>query len=320
MTTIGLILVGFSTFILISFFACYKWTKNFFDSYWFFLTFGIIGLIYFVAGRWGFDIKNLIDAGGVQGICNNILNYEFNNFSNGLNHDSSLLISKALLLDMCPFMCLVMSIAFICDPKRKFVKIISPWCIFGGAITLFGGILFENVPSGLNIAEYIFVGSANPNNRLYFIMHFYLLIIGTIALFASKRFSLNSFLYSCIFASIYLIYVKIMVEVTHCNWNATGMVANDWYGNGEYGTVGDVLKLSFPTIQFVGYAGVFLTIVVLVILKSILCFDMEKRIYIFDEIWLKIFPFLYWWILACSTKYNFFKLKMYQKIGYKFKK
>lgn len=309
MSSSGLILVGITLFITISFFVCYPWTRKVFDSYWFYLTIGIIGLVYFVAGRWGFDIANLIQAGGLQGVLNSPSNHLGMQVNNDLDYESSILVSKAFLLDMCPFMCLCLAITFIADPKRKALKVIAPWAIFGGTITLFGGVLFEAIPANMSYAEYIFVGQTDPNNRLYFIMHFYLFVFGIIGLVASQRLSLNDFLYSCIYASLYLIYVKVMVDQTHCAWNATGMVANDWL-NGEYKAVYDVLQLGFPAIQAVGYLAVFLVIIIFVLLKTWICYDPYKKIHIIDRIYIKWFPSLSIYAAHADLKWALFQTKV----------
>jgi hypothetical protein len=47
-------------------------------------------------------------------------------------------LSDVLLLDMCPFMGMVIPILFIFDKKKKILLPIAPWAIFGGALSLFG--------------------------------------------------------------------------------------------------------------------------------------------------------------------------------------
>lgn len=267
-----------------------------------------------MAGRWGLDIANLIQAGGIQNIVHNLTNYNQYDYQLGLNQPSSVLVSKAFLLDMCPFMCLCLALSFIVDKHKKAIKVIAPWAIFGGAITLFGGVLFSELPPHLSLGEYIFVGQTSPNNRLYFIMHFYLFVFGIIGLVSAKRFSINDFLYSCLYASLYLIYVKIMVIYTHCEWNATGMVANDWY-RGEYRAVYEVLQLSFPAIQGVSYFGVFLVIVIMILLKSWICFDPAKKINVINPIYIKMFPIIYVWATKTNMRWYLWKAKLKRRFS-----
>jgi hypothetical protein len=58
--------------------------------------------------------------------------------SRPINDD--IIVSRGLLLDICPFCAFVISIAVIIDPTRKIAKIIAPFALFGGLITILGGI------------------------------------------------------------------------------------------------------------------------------------------------------------------------------------
>jgi hypothetical protein len=66
------------------------------------------------------------------------------------------------------------------DPTRKFAKIIAPFALFGGLITILGGIGDEFQDSDVSVWRYIFVGdSLNP---MYFMMHYINVLVGALVL------------------------------------------------------------------------------------------------------------------------------------------
>jgi hypothetical protein len=61
-------------------------------------------------------------------------------------------VSKGMLLDLCPFVAIAMPVLMIVDPSRKLLTIIAPYAIFGGMITLFGELIFTDEDPSLNAA------------------------------------------------------------------------------------------------------------------------------------------------------------------------
>jgi hypothetical protein len=55
-------------------------------------------------------------------------------------YSDGIVVSRGLLLDLCPFCAIALPTLMIIDPSRKTLRIIAPFAIFGGLITLFGGI------------------------------------------------------------------------------------------------------------------------------------------------------------------------------------
>jgi hypothetical protein len=63
----------------------------------------------------------------------------FKDFLQG-NNMESIVVSRGLLLDLCPFCAISLPTLMIIDPTRKSLRVVAPFAIFGGLITLFGGI------------------------------------------------------------------------------------------------------------------------------------------------------------------------------------
>jgi hypothetical protein len=73
-------------------------------------------------------------------------------------NDSGIGTSRGLLLDICPFCAFAICVSIITDPTRKLAKIIAPFALFGGLITILGGIGDELALNDGSIAHYIFWG------------------------------------------------------------------------------------------------------------------------------------------------------------------
>lgn len=109
MTTLGIGLIVFTICFSLLIIIVLPFLKVKRYSYYIYLVINLAWLIYFLATRWGPYIKNLIDSGGIQYLKDNW------SFLNPANY--SVYVSKALLLDMCPFLGLVLPITIIFDRK-----------------------------------------------------------------------------------------------------------------------------------------------------------------------------------------------------------
>lgn len=256
---IGLILTIITTLIIILIFVFNHKTKKVFGSYWFYLITSIGFLIYFIFSRWLVDLKSWI-------------NHDDKNYLGGID----VVKSKVLLLDMCPFGFVVLSTCLIFDYKRYFASAISYFGIVGGAVTIFGQIMFEGVGTGysswltlknMSWAQYTF------ENQMYFMMHFYLLIMSIIVLLNSKSFNLSKIIVSHIYAITFFVYISIMVFTLDIKWNATGIVENDWSSFGEYSVLGSMLNLVWPWDPIVVFLFVWLLIVLLIFVRNIMVLD-----------------------------------------------
>ncbi|MCQ2957014.1 MAG: DUF5378 domain-containing protein [Mycoplasmoidaceae bacterium] len=96
-------------------------------------------------------------------------------FTDPGRYDQSVQISKAFLLDMCPFAALFMCVSLIADPTRKVARSFAPIALVGGLITI-GSLAFDGEGGIPELsAQYIFFGT--QGNECYFIMHFIQIVL-----------------------------------------------------------------------------------------------------------------------------------------------
>ncbi len=243
--------------------------NNFFDkvfnNYYAMSILGIVFFIYFWVIRYQEDVMNLING-------TSLINGEYNSSLD--NNTTNIKISKVFLLDLCPFVAILFSILLTFDRQRNVLKIIAPYAFFGGAITIFGQIMWEGVGTANNNFytvtngwDFIF------GNEAYFLMHYFTLVTSLIIIMNSKGFGLSSFIYVVIFPLSYFAYIMIFVTQFGVTRNATGLVQGDWVG-GQYQMVWEIFgKLSFPYIVVLCYSLVAIYIFSTLLLRNIFIFD-----------------------------------------------
>lgn len=241
--SVGLVLCLITILIVGIEFAISPFCKKVLTSYYFYATVGMLLLIYIICGRYFDDWYAYF-------------------FVEDQNLLPSYAISKALLLDLCPFACFFLCLLLIVDPKRQIVKYIAPFAIFGGCITLFGEILFV-VEDNYTIDaiwswKWILFGT-NPN-EMYFMIHFIQVILGSLILINTKIVWKWSILFGFVFWFCYMSYILIIVNTCEVTENATGMVEYDWI-EGQYSGVASFLPLPFPWIAIVGFSMVTVVII-----------------------------------------------------------
>lgn len=257
---IGLYCAIFTILSILIVLAFNKKTKALFDSYFFYAITGTIAFVYFIAFRWSWDLKDWIDGND-------------NNYLGGMG----VIKSKVLLLDLCPFLAFFLPIGMVFDKERKWIPYIGFFGIVGGSVTIFGQIAFEAVgngaPSWANLIpnttwwEYIFF------NKLYFIMHWFIIFISVILIMNSKCLSWKSVAISHIFAIIFFSYVSIIALSLNITNNATGIVPGDWAPNGQYGVVGQIFNLPWPWQPIVCFTLVWVWVLIMMVLRNILVLD-----------------------------------------------
>lgn len=251
---LNLIMYGLIIFIIVLYPYIFK---KLFNNYLFWIICGLIMVVYLIIGRFYQDWVN---------------------FVNTPIHDSdtSIITSKAWLMDLCPFVALTMSFFMIFDPSRKVINILSPFAVFGGIITITGGILFDNNAS-LTI-QYIFLG--NKGNEMYFMMHFLMTIFGIISLLSTPSFKWKHFIWCNVFAICYYFYVGMLVLAYDVTANASGLVPYDWT-YGEYSGVGYILNLDYPAVMIVGFLLAYIGISAIVFINY--WFKKIKKYYVSNE-------------------------------------
>lgn len=227
----------------------FVWTKSFI-SYLLWAFIGLSFLIYFTLFRFynqWLNLHNYIESGEIK-----------NPDLNGIYYHS-ITISKGLLLDMCPFMALALPVSFIFDKSKKFSSYLSPFCIFGGMITLpFISLSEPNVDFNLH---YIFIGtSANP---LYFMIHWFILVFGILALRRNKHANFFDLIYLHLIAAFYFGYIILVSRLLNVQYNVTGTVEKDWTDPylGSYYNVSQIMHLSYPWVMIVSYTLSYIFIV-----------------------------------------------------------
>ncbi|MCQ3914791.1 MAG: DUF5378 domain-containing protein [Mycoplasmoidaceae bacterium] len=85
-----------------------------------------------------------------------------------------MIISRAFLLDVCPFSAFFLCVLLIVDPSRKIARSFAPIALIGGVITIFS-LTFDDMIGARLTAQFIFFGDSP--NTCYFIMHFIQIVL-----------------------------------------------------------------------------------------------------------------------------------------------
>lgn len=266
--TLNLIFVAIAVVFLIASFGLNFFGKKIKNNYWFWSIPSLFFLIYFIVFRF-------YDA------WSNFNQYLQVNGSIWLRTESpsyydSIVVSKALLLDMCPFVALALPFFLIVDKSRRIAQSISPFCILGGAITI-PFIATSDLSSEIS-AQYIFLGYAP--NQIYYFMHLYILVYGTMVLSNSTKRSWWNLLDCHIFAAIYFGYVCFVSYTTHTVWNVTGINENDWIigiYSGEYSEVSNILNIGWPDVMIVSFILAYIFIVAIVSINIAWKINQQKQ-------------------------------------------
>lgn len=178
--------------------------------------------------------------------------------------------SKALLLDICPFTFIFLLTACVVDPTRRAAKIAAPFAIFGGLITILGGVEdLQNMRDACpNFAYFIFVGQSG--NEMYFIMHYLMIVIGGLVFVSTPRTHLSDWIYCNGYAGIYYSYVAIIMTQMDVGMNVSGLCSYDW-SIGEYNGVADFLGIvnnPIPWAPIFGFGMSYIFISLFIYLQS----------------------------------------------------
>lgn len=228
-----LFIISIFTILIICLTSLIFYIKKIRWKWWYTSIFALFVLIYFIAGRWGFELHV-------------IFNHHFiNNETTANNFIDSYIISKAFLLDMCPFLTFLVSLISICKWTQVFAKIIAPIGLFISSATIFLAISTLNTPLTV---QYVFLG--NYPNLMFFMMHYLLLILSLILVLTTFKYQNWYFLIAFLVMFLYITYIFIIKTLTGVNWNLTGLTSNDW--KVSYQTVYDPSLNEIVTKKYVG--------------------------------------------------------------------
>ncbi len=192
----------------------------------FWIIYGTICLSLIIAFRFSIDLKNLI-----------------NEWRTGYEYVESIYISKVFMLDLCPAFCFLLHPVVIINPNRKIALYIAPCSLFGGLLTITGGIAFD--PQASWTIQYIFFG-ISPNEA-YFLIHFLNAFTGMLILLNTPNDSWKTCLWTLAVLAFYFLYICLVMicfngKITD---HVTGLLPADWLPGGEYEAVMDILKISW---------------------------------------------------------------------------
>ena len=269
--TVGILLFLIVIFVSFSTVGLKFVNKRVINNYFFWAIPAALFLAYFIDVRYFGDWNDFFkDTSFITG--NKLTSY-----------GQSITISKALLLDLCPFLGIFLPISLIVDKTRKSSYVLAPFCILGG-FTVFGSILGGVSPGGSVefTYQYLFVG--HSGNELYFILHAYLIVMGFMLVFQSNVNKLKYLWTYYAFIIGYFLYVFIIVATTKVEYNTSGISIRDWLTreqnlafengfavNGEYSGVSKVFGgIPFPWIAVLAYFLGWLVITIITLLQVLM--------------------------------------------------
>ncbi|MBQ0045720.1 MAG: DUF5378 family protein [Mycoplasma sp.] len=226
MSIAGLALVLITVALAAGMIVCNKWIRKVTNCYFFWLAIAVFCLTWLIMFRFRYDwaaYGEWIKEGG---------------FTDPSSEIQSRAISKAFLLDVCPFAAFTINALLIVDPTRKAARAFAPAALIGGAFTIIG-VMFAEPPAELTW-EFIFIGIAP--NRCYFIMHFMQVMVALGVMLNTPRNGWKGFLASLLATIFIYSYVGIVMTITGCRWYCSGLAINDWE-SGEYSFAAQIFGL-----------------------------------------------------------------------------
>lgn len=272
MSIIGIIILLISTISILLVLLFHKWTKKLFRSYWFYLIFSILYLIYFILIRYANDLSFVIKN-------------DFEYFKKYDPYTYSFKLSKVFLLDLCPFVSIFLPISLLIDKTRNTSKVISIFGIIGGLLTIYGNLISIdsiNVP----IWKFILLGE-NPN-YIMFSSHYFIMILSFIVLLNSKKFTKWSILGTILFILFFICYVLLISQLLDIQCNTTGLRIGDWinpykkyFWYSQYAFLNKILNLLYPYSTIFWYSIASMFVFNIILFKNIMTKD-EK---LFTKLW-----------------------------------
>ncbi|WP_031489219.1 DUF5378 family protein, partial [Ureaplasma canigenitalium] len=189
-------------------------------------------LIYFISLRYVYNVNDFIHLkGGVYNIPSNDVDLYFR----------SATISKTFLLDWCPWMSILICLVGIIDFKQEVLPLFGFAAFVFGIITIVGGLLFQEIIERETFSMYLFTGIAP--NRIYFAMHFFMVIYGMYTFTNLRTVKSLSLLFFHLILIGYIIYVNALGHALKVVNNLSGFASGDYYTGiyQQYKTIGDFL-------------------------------------------------------------------------------
>lgn len=228
----GLVLI--TIFIVVAMIVAHKWIKKVTNCYFLWLAIGAFCFAWLLVFRFVPDwIKytNYVNAG----------------YLDPGTYENSNTISRAWLLDACPFAGLTMCVLIMADPTRKAARSFAPIALVGGIITI--ASLMADESAQLN-AQFIFFGDSV--NECYFFLHFIQIVIPVGIMLNTPKGGWRAWVLCLLMALVYYSYVAIAKTFTKADWFVSGLSINDWE-SGEYYAVHEIFSfIPLNVIPFIG--------------------------------------------------------------------
>lgn len=255
----GLVLTLLTLVFVVAQIVSHRWIKKVTNCYLFWVIIGAFWFIWLCVFRFGPDWTRHADA----------------TITNPGGYEDSIIISKAFLLDVCPFAGLAMCFSLMVDPSRKAARALSPIALIGGLITV-ASLAFDETNNARLTAQFIFIGDPeNDGMKCYFILHFLQVVLSVGVMLNTPRNGWKGALAT--FGTImgYYCYVAIVMAATGCRWNVSGLNLNDWSPDGEYHFVSEIFNIPVKACPYIGIPFLVLVGCGIVALKD----------YVFDRGW-----------------------------------
>ncbi|MCV3754121.1 DUF5378 domain-containing protein [Ureaplasma zalophigenitalium] len=259
----------------------YLWwsNKHFIKSKWLLnCVICLVFLLYFILIRYSYDVNELITFQSRDPYYIQTHHYQY-----------SFRYSKVLLLDWCPCVMIILILLGIFDFKQHLIQYFGFVSFSLGLFTIIG-MAFQKPITYEDAFEYTFVGLGN--DRLYFMMHFFMVIFGLINFLRIRSIHKLGIIMAHLFLIGYIVYANILAYSLHIDYNVGGFKIGDWYAenvyvsDAQFGVLASYLKLNWYYNLLIMISVVYLVIVLLCTAHLLFIYRLQNKLKIpFKKIW-----------------------------------
>lgn len=199
--------------------VCNRWMKKVTNCYFFWLGLSIAILAYFISCRFAISWNNLAQAIKEGG------------WPDGSTYSGAQLISRAFLMDFCPFFGMLTPILLIVDPSRKAARSVAPILLLGTIFTCTAGFLTYSEMS----MEPYWWWHGPAGWELYVGLHMFNMWLAVLVLCNTPKFEFEGYLIMLGCVALYIVYIIIVKYATGCELATSGLSVRDWVMNYEGG-------------------------------------------------------------------------------------
>lgn len=233
-----------------------RWIRKVTNTYWFWLAISIFYITYCIVICWS---------------------KYWNQFAHTIftdpttNPRESNIISKAFMLNICPFLNFVLPITLIADPSRKTARAFAPMALVSSLM-----VILVAIPNTSDI-EFnwwnIFIGTANITD-LYYFGHVTNLLIALGVVLNTPRFRWKGLITAAGALLGFYIYVISVSHSLGVRWQVAGITLNDFGPEGTYYFFEKAFKTNYVAAQ----ATYFVALIIFVLGTVFIC-DLCKKQY-----------------------------------------